>query len=66
MAISFPGSKSNGQANPLLIGGGPGGAQGTLSQFATGNISSAQMYSRALNQSEILNNFEILRGRYSI
>ena len=52
------------QANPLLIGGGPGGPGGA--QFATGNISSAQMYSRALNQSEILNNFEILRGRYSI
>ena len=50
------------QANPLLIGGSPSGA----TQVATGNISSAQMYSRALNQSEILNNFEILRGRYSI
>ena len=49
------------QANPLLIGGRSGGLQ-----VATGNISSAQMYSRALTQSEILNNFKILRGRYSI
>jgi hypothetical protein len=50
------------QSNPLLIGGSPSGT----TQVATGNISSAQMYSRALTQSEILNNFEILRERYSI
>ena len=35
-------------------------------QYFRGNISNAKIYNRALTQSEVLQNFNALRGRYSI
>jgi hypothetical protein len=39
---------------------------GNYGQYVTGNISSVQLYNRALSADEIQQNFNALRGRFGI
>lgn len=46
--------------------GNIGGINGSLGKWLLGNISNAKVYNRALSASEVLQNFNALRGRYGI
>lgn len=48
------------------LGSNTGGGSGAPAAFFAGRISSANVYNKALTPSELLQNFQALRGRYGI
>ena len=64
--IDITGYGSLDSTDPLVIGAGTAGAGGGRGNYLNGSVGSVHIYNRALSASEVLHNYNALKGRFGL